>query len=100
MNYLLPEIELPVPDVKTNKGVINPLLSHLPVVIVKKGRGNGPIPMGPTKYLKYKWPTSGYQGLQFTSGQTYTIKVHLNYNNSIYDKKLNNNSKTKTVTAP
>jgi hypothetical protein len=71
-----------------------------PTGIVKKGRGNGPILMGPIRHLKYKWPTSGNQGLQFTSGQSFTIKVHLNYNNSIYDKKLNNNKKTKTITAP
>ncbi len=71
-----------------------------PAGIVKKDRGSGPIPIGPVNHLVYRWPTSGYEGLQFSSGQTYSVKVHLNYNNSIYDKNLNNNQKTKTITAP
>lgn len=69
-----------------------------PSGIVKKGRG--PMPIGPVKYLVYRWPDTGSQALLFTSGQTYTVKVHLNYNNAIYDKNLSNNVKTKTLTAP
>jgi hypothetical protein len=48
-------------------------------------------------YLSFIWPATGQKGIQLQPGQSYTVKVVLDYNSRISDSNGSNNVKTVTL---
>ena len=53
-----------------------------------------PVGMGKKVYLNFAWPKTGERGIKLFAGNSYSVKVTLDWLHSIMDKKPSNNSKT------
>ena len=53
-----------------------------------------PVGMGKKVYVNFAWPKTGDRGIKLFAGNSYSVKVTLDHNHSIMDKKRSNNLKT------
>ena len=56
-----------------------------------------PVGTGKKVYLNFVWPKTGDRGIKLFAGNSYSVKVTLDWLNSIMDKRRSNNSKTITL---